>query len=201
MTLDFSALSARDAYAWMAGTVYPRPIAWVSTLSGAGVANLAPFSFFQAVTPNPPTLLVIPLNNRDGSPKDTVRNLREVPEFVVHLVPRAMAECMNATSAAFPREVSEFAACGIATVASTTIRPPQIAGAAVAFECTVDHVHEIGSGPLAASVIFGRVHLAHVRDDLIGPDGRPDPARLDLVGRMGGDLYTTTRDRFVLPRP
>ncbi len=201
MTLDFSALSARDAYAWLAGTIYPRPIAWTSTLSAAGVPNLAPFSFFQAVTPNPPTLLLVPLNNRDGSPKDTVRNLREVPEFVVHLVSHSLVESMNATSAAWPREVSEFAACGIASLPATRVRPPRVAEAPVAFECVVDHLHEVGAGPLAATVVFGRVLLAHVRDDLLADDGRPDPARLDLVGRMGGDLYATTRDRFALPRP
>lgn len=201
MTLDFSQLPARDAYAWLAGTIYPRPIAWVSTISAAGEPNLAPFSFFQAVTPNPPTLLFIPLNNRDGTPKDTIRNLREVPEFVAHLVPHTLVKPMNATSAPLPRGRSEFEACGIASCAATCVRPPRIADAPLCFECTVTTILEVGSGPLAASVVFGRIHRLHVGDDMLGPDGRPDPNRLDLVARMGDDLYSTTRDRFALPRP
>src|ERR1019366_4621919 len=102
MLLDFSALSFRDAYGWMVGTILPRPIAWVSTISAEGKTNLAPFSFFQGVCANPPTLMFVPVNARDGTKKDTVRNIEEVPEFVVNLVSFAVAEQMNATAALLP---------------------------------------------------------------------------------------------------
>src|SRR4051812_2984487 len=102
MILDFNALPTRDAYAWMISTILPRPIAWVSTISLEGKTNLAPFSFFQGVTANPPTLMFVPVNTRDGRKKDTVRNIEQVPEFVVNLVPFALAEKMNACSATLP---------------------------------------------------------------------------------------------------
>src|SRR4051794_16040669 len=102
MLLDFGQLPPRDAYAWMIGTILPRPIAWVSTISKSGKTNLAPFSFFQGVTSNPPTLMFVPVNTRDGTKKYTLRNIEEVPEFVVNLVAFEMAEAMNATSALLP---------------------------------------------------------------------------------------------------
>ena len=103
MTLDFASLPPREAYRWMIGTILPRPIAWVSTVAADGRTNLAPFSFFQGITANPPTLMFVPVNKRDGTPKDTLRNLREVPEFVVNLVSFELAEKMNATAAELPQ--------------------------------------------------------------------------------------------------
>lgn len=201
MLLDFSALRARDAYNWMIGTILPRPIAWVSTISADGRTNLAPFSFFQGVTSNPPTLMFVPVNNRDGGRKDTVRNIEQVPEFVVNLVSYALADQMNRTSALLPYGESEFEAFGIPSAVSDRVRPPRVAAAPVAFECTLDRIVQIGEGPLAANVVFGRIHLAHVSDAVLGPDGQPDPAKLDLVGRMGGEHYSRTTDRFALKRP
>ncbi len=201
MLVDFSSLKPRDAYAWMISTIMPRPIAWVSTISTEGKTNLAPFSFFQGVTSNPPTLMFVPVNTRDGAKKDTVRNIEQVPEFVVNLVAHALAEPMNASSALLPYGESEFEKFGIASAPSRMIRPPRVAAAPVAFECTLDRIVQIGEGPLAANVVFGRILLAHVADAVLGADGRPDPAQLDLIGRMGGETFTRTRERFDLPRP
>jgi flavin reductase (DIM6/NTAB) family NADH-FMN oxidoreductase RutF len=201
MQLDFSVLPPREAYGWMISTIMPRPIAWVSTISAAGKTNLAPFSFFQGVTANPPTLMFVPVNKRDGTKKDTVRNIEEVPEFVVNLVSSALGERMNETSAMLPHGESEFERFAISSAASARVRPPRVVDAPVAFECTLDRVVHIGEGPLAANVIFGRIHVVHVADAMMGPDGTPDPAKLDLIGRMGGDSYTRTRDRFELERP
>src|ERR1022692_2190795 len=125
MLLDFSALSPRDAYRWMVGTILPRPIAWVSTVAPDGRTNLAPFSFFQGVTANPPTLLFIPANKREGAKKDTVHTIELVPEFVVNLVPPALAEPMNRTASLLPYGESEFEAFGIAAAPSVRVRPPR----------------------------------------------------------------------------
>ncbi|MDB6167731.1 MAG: flavin reductase [Verrucomicrobia bacterium] len=201
MLLDFSTLAPRDAYQWMIGTILPRPIAWVSSISADGRANLAPFSFFQGITANPPTLMFVPVNNRQGGKKDTVRNIEEVPEFVVNLVPHRLAEKMNATSALLPYGESEFETFGIAATASDRVRPPRVAEAPVAFECRLHQIVNIGEGPLAANVIFGRILAAHIHDGVLGSDGRPDARKLDLVGRLGGEAYTTTRDTFHLERP
>ncbi len=201
MRLDFTTLAAREAYQWMVTTIMPRPIAWASTISAEGKTNLAPFSFFQGVCANPPTLMFCPVNNRQGQKKDTVRNIEAVPEFVINLVPHRLAEQMNACAALLPYGESEFEKFGIASTPSDLVRPPRVAAAPVAFECRLDRIVNIGEGPLAAHVIFGRILAAHISDDVLGADGRPDARKLDLVGRLGGDDYTTTRDTFSLERP
>jgi flavin reductase (DIM6/NTAB) family NADH-FMN oxidoreductase RutF len=201
MQIDFTTLSARDAYPLMTASIMPRPVAWVSTISPEGRTNLAPFSFFQGVTANPPTLLIVPVNNRDGRKKDTARNIEQTGEFVVNVVPFALAEQMNATAALLPAEESEFEKFGIAQAPSTRVKPPRVAATPIAFECTVHVIVPVGEGPLAASVVIGRIQFAHIADGVLGPDGMPDASKLDLVGRLGGELYTRTTDRFAIKRP
>lgn len=201
MRLDFTRLEPRHAYQWMVSTILPRPIAWVSTISKDGRTNLAPFSFFQGVTANPPTLMVVPVNKRDGSKKDTVRNIEEVPEFVVCICSSALAEKMNATASLLLHGDSEFDAFGIEAAPSITVRPPRVAQAPVSFECTLHSIVHIGEGPLAANVIFGTIRLAHIDDAVLDAEGHVDPAKLDAIGRMGGESYTRTRDVFSMRRP
>ena len=201
MRLDFTTLPPRDAYGWMIGTILPRPIAWVSTISADGKSNLAPFSFFQGVCANPPTLMFVPVNTREGAKKDTTRNLEAVPECVVNLVPFALAEQMNSCAAMLPHGESEFEKFGIASAPSERVRPPRVAASPVAFECKLDRVVHIGEGPLAANVIFARILLAHVRDEVLGADGPPDAGKLDLIGRLGGEDYARTTERFAIKRP
>jgi flavin reductase (DIM6/NTAB) family NADH-FMN oxidoreductase RutF len=201
MLLDFTKLPPREVYGWMTTVIAPRPIAWVSTIAADGRTNLAPFSFFQGVTSNPPTLMFVPVNNRDGQPKDTVRNIQQVPEFVINVVSYALAGPMNATSATLPYGESEAEKFGIAMTPSTKVRPPRVAAAPVAFECTLDRIVNIGEGPLAAHVVFGRIQLVHLSDTVVGADGRIDSAKLDLIGRLSGDLYCRTTERFAIKRP
>ena len=201
MQIDFAALKPRNAYQWMTSTIIPRPIAWVSTLSADGVTNLAPFSFFQGVTASPPTLMFVPANTRDGQKKDTLRNIEQVPEFVVNLVPHALSSVMNDTAANLPYGESEFSTFGIESAPSVRVRPPRIAASPVSFECALDRIVQIGSGPLAGNVVFGRILFAHVEDGVLADDGFPDPAKLDLVGRLGREAYALTRDTFSLKRP
>jgi flavin reductase (DIM6/NTAB) family NADH-FMN oxidoreductase RutF len=108
---------------------------------------------------------------------------------------------MNATAATLPYGESEFAKFAIESTPSTKVRPPRVAAAPVAFECTLHQIVDIGEGPLAAHVVFGRIHLVHVSDTVLGADGRIDPAKLDLIGRMSGELYCRTTERFALKRP
>jgi flavin reductase (DIM6/NTAB) family NADH-FMN oxidoreductase RutF len=201
MIIECSTLAARDLYPWLSSSIMPRPIAWVSTISPEGRTNLAPFSFFQCVTANPPTLLFIPANDREGKKKHTLHNIEHVSEFVVNTVPFALAEKMNATAALLPYGESEFETFGIAAARSVRIRPPRVAAAPVAFECTLHSIVRIGEGPLAANVVFGSIQLIHVDDAVLGANGLPDPGKLDLVGRLGGELYTRTTERFALKRP
>jgi flavin reductase (DIM6/NTAB) family NADH-FMN oxidoreductase RutF len=201
MLLDFSNLSSRDAYNWMINTVTPRPIAWVSTISAAGQTNLAPFSYFQAVCSKPPTLMFSGAVNRHGISKDSVINIRAVPEFVVNIVPCALAEPMNLTATPLPHGESEFEKFGIASAASQHVRPPRVAAAPVAFECRLDRILDFGAGPGSSNVVFGTVLCAHISDAILTPEGTIDPAKLDTIGRMGGDNYVRTRDLFTVVRP
>lgn len=201
MELDFTQLSVRDAYQWMTRTILPRPIAWVSTISADGRTNLAPFSFFQGVSSNPPILMFVPVNDRHGVKKDTLKNIEQVPEFVVNLVPHALAEVMNATAATLPYGESEFDKFGITAAPAQKVRPPRVAAAPVAFECVLHQVLPIAEGPSGANVVFGRILLAHVRDDVLAADGKADAGKLDLIGRLGDADYATTRERFVVTRP
>src|SRR5665213_2730656 len=108
MILDLTQLPPREAYKWMVNSITPRPIAWVSTISAAGRTNLAPFSFFQGVCANPPTVIFCGSNDRTGKKKDSVINVGEVPEFVVNLVPYSLRDSMNLTAATLPYGESEF---------------------------------------------------------------------------------------------
>lgn len=201
MIIDFTALSPRDAYNWMADSITPRPIAWVSTVSADGKTNLAPFSFFNGITGNPPTLMFSAVTNRAGEKKDTVRNIETTKEFVVNLVSRALADQMSACAALLPYGESEFEAFGIASAASTKVRPPRVAEAPVSLECVLHSIMPVGEGPGSASVVFGRIVSAHVGDAMIGANGRIDAGLLDTIGRLGGEDYSTTRERFSLARP
>ena len=201
MTLDFENLAPREIYPWLTSTINPRPIAWVSTISADGRTNLAPFSFFQGVCASPPTLLFTGVNDRTGRKKDTVLNVEQMPEFVVNVVPYALREPMNASSAALPHGESEFERFDIAATPSTRVRPLRVAAAPVAFECRVDRIVPIGEGPLAGNVVFGTILCLHVSDAVLGPDGQIDPHKLDTIGRMGGDTYARTTELFTIKRP
>ncbi|MDH4582096.1 flavin reductase family protein [Pseudomonas sp. BN415] len=201
MQLDFTQLAPLDAYRWLASTVTPRPIAWVSTLSKDGVSNLAPFSFFQVISDNPPTLLVNINTRDDGQLKDTLRNVQDTGELVIQLVSFEQAEAMNASAALLPHGVSEFEKCGIATEASLRVQAPRVQGAPVAFECQVAEVQPYPRANPNCHLVFAEVLLAHVDDAVLTEAGRVDPHRLDLVGRLGGSAYTRTRDTFNMVRP
>ena len=201
MKLDFGALSGSQAYQWMISMIVPRPIAWVSTIGADGRTNLAPFSFFNGITSRPPTLMFVPVTKHDGVPKDTLRNIEATKTFVVNLVSTDLAEKMNATAAPLAYGESEFEAFGVGSTPSDEVAPPRVAEARVALECALNSVVPFGGEPGVANLVFGRILCAHVSNDILNTDGRIDPARLDLIGRMGGDDYCTTRDRFTVNRP
>lgn len=201
MRLDFSSLSASEAYRWLTATVTPRPIAWVSTQAADGTDNLAPFSFFQVVCDAPPTLLLSIGQRADGGDKDTLRNLRERGELVIQLVSAADAARMNATSAAFPHGASEFVECDIETLESERVVPLRVAGAAIAFECALAQILPYPADAPTHHLVFAQVLLAHVDDTVLADERHVDVGKLDLVGRLSGSAYATTRDVFHLTRP
>lgn len=201
MQLNTAELSKRDLYTWMVRLIVPRPIAWVSTISQHGVANLAPFSFFNGVGANPPTIMFCPANNRDGTPKDTLANIRQNGQFVINLVTEPVAERMNLTSAEVQPDVDEFEMAGVARLESICVAPPRVAASAAAFECELYQAIGLGTGPAGANLVIGRILLIHVDDGLLDEHGNFDAASLNVIGRMGGDEYIRTGERFSMSRP
>jgi flavin reductase (DIM6/NTAB) family NADH-FMN oxidoreductase RutF len=191
----------QNVYKLLIGAVVPRPIAFVSTLSREGVRNLAPFSFFTAVSANPPVICVCPVRRPGAAPyKDTLSNILATGEFVVNVVSEEFASMMNATSAEFPPEVDEFAASGLTPVPSDLVRPPRVAESHVQMECKLYLTIEIGELPGSGSLVLGEVVRFHV-DDAYFDDFKIDPDKLRPIGRMGGSTYTRTTDRFDMARP
>ena len=203
MLIDFSTLDARTAYFWMASTITPRPVAWISTCSADGVFNLAPFSFFQMVTPAPPTLMISPLLHPDGRMKDTARNIEATGELVVNLVPFAQVEQMNRTSFSYAPSESEIEQCEIATLASSKVAPRRVANIPVSFECRLASMTAYPPDKPSCHLILAEVIAAHVDDGILDANGQIDPVKLDLVSRMGADWYgrTNGEPNFSLKRP
>lgn len=185
MDVSLDTLSPRDRHALLTPLIAPRPIAFVSTLSAAGIGNLAPFSFFAMGGQNPQGVAFCPTADRDGNPKDTLRNVRETGEFVINIVSRAMAERVNQASAPYPFEVDEFDITGFTRVPSVRVKPPRVGESPASLECRVFQLVPQGSGPLFGTWVIGEVLHAHIRDDVLGADGLPDTAKVHPVARMG----------------
>lgn len=201
MYLDTREISSRDAYRLLIGSVVPRPIGWVSTVSADDVGNLAPFSFFMAATGSPPTV-VLSTGFRDGEPKDTLRNVMDVPEFVLNVVSEDVQEAMNATSEEFPADVDELAAAGLTAVPSSRVRPVRVAEAPINMECRVVQLVPVGDPKVGSTLIIGEVLAWHVRDDVFDAERmRIKLDELRAIGRMAGDGYTRTREQFEMIRP
>ncbi|HXD88830.1 MAG TPA: flavin reductase family protein [Urbifossiella sp.] len=201
MFIEVAAANVVDVYHLLVGVVTPRPIAWVTTLSPAGVVNLAPFSFFNAFGANPPIVVFSPTLRRDGSKKDTLLNLESLGEFVLNAATAPLAEQVNLTSKEIPRIESEVSLAGLTAVPSTIVRPPRIAQSPVNFECRVRQIIPCGTGPIAANLVIGEVLAMHIADEVLDSKGRIDPRKLQTVARMGGEFWCRTTDLFEQTRP
>ncbi|MCA9791227.1 MAG: flavin reductase family protein [Candidatus Eremiobacteraeota bacterium] len=190
----------RPAYKLLTGAVVPRAIAFVSTVSGQGVPNLAPFSFFTAVCAKPPTILFCPMRAGEaGTKKDTLRNLEEVGDFVVNVVTEKLAEDMNRCATDFPYGVSEFSEVGLTPAASTFVRSPRVAESPISMECKLSQVVTVGETSGGGSVVLGEVVAFHVDDELVD-DFRIDLEKLAPIGRLAGASYTRVNDLFEMTR-
>ena len=196
MIIDPSELDPQRVYKLLIGSVVPRPIAWVSTLSREGVPNLAPYSFFTVASRNPPTLCVSVGERPSGEPfpKDTLRNVEETSEFVVNVVSLPLANAMHESSGDHPPGADEFEAAGLTAAPCEVVRAPRVGEAGVSMECNLDRVVPIGTDHL----VLGKVLRFHVRDGLYGETGRIDTAGLDPLGRLAGN-YTKVETIFELP--
>lgn len=201
MLVDPSKTNPVQMYHHMIGSIVPRPIAWVSTISPEGAPNLAPFSFFTGISVAPPTMCFSPLNKRDGSKKDTLLNLESTPEFVINVVPDRLGDAMNESAADLDYGESEFERAGMTPAPSQRVRPPSVAESPIHFECKIYDILEIGSGPMAAHLVIGEVVLMVIEDSVLDDRGRISAEKLGLIGRMGGNAYARTTDLFDIERP
>jgi len=197
MDLPLAELEPHERYKLLIGLVIPRPIAWISTRSANGVANCAPFSFFNIFSEDPP-LCVIGINPRkDGALKHSLINIRRTREFVVNLVDEASANAMHISSYEFPEEVSEFDKTGLTTAPAARVQHPRIAEAAACIECRVERILEISA---TRELVLGEILLVHARDGIIDPHSkRISEAHYRPIGRLFANRYCTTRQRFDLP--
>ncbi len=201
MIVDPASAPPMAVYKLMIGAIVPRPIAFVSSISTGGRRNLAPFSFFNGVSGDPP-VICFSATYRDPR-KDTYLNIQATREFVVNIVSEEIAEQMNLCSGDYPHGTDEFEISGLTPVASDLVRAPRVAESRVSMECRLMQIVEVGTRFTrtgGASLILGEVARFHVEDGL-AENFRVDPEKLRAIGRMGGNEYARTRDRFEMIRP
>lgn len=195
MNVDFTILPEDDRYRLLTNFVGPRPIALVTTVDEQGRNNAAPMSFFNVFSHEPPILILGIQPREDGSPKDTVANLRRSGEFVVHMVDMAIARAMLVTGRDVPPGVDEIALAGLTAVPSIQVAAPRIAESACAMECRVEQIIDY---PRRA-IILGRVVQMFVRDECLDAAGRyVDPATYQPIARLHMDNYVTSDRQIVL---
>jgi flavin reductase (DIM6/NTAB) family NADH-FMN oxidoreductase RutF len=197
MDLELARLPVEERYKILIGLVIPRPIAWVSTWSENGLANCAPFSFFNVISEEPP-LCILSFNRRsDGAMKHTLKNIRRTGEFVVNLADEGTANAMQASAAEIADDESEFARSGLTPVPARMVKHPRIGEAAASLECRVERRIEFGP---EREMVVGEILLVHAREGIIDPASkRISEERYRPIGRLYGTRYCTTRQRFDLP--
>jgi len=199
MIIDPSTIPAQTMYRVLIGSVVPRPIAFVSTMSEAGVLNVAPFSFFNAFCADPPVVGFGPVWRKPA--KDTITNIRATREFVVNIVGEDIAEAMNVCSAEFPPDVDEFQQSKLTPIPSVVVKPPRVKESKINMECSLLQIVDFSEKPHGGSLVLGQIVRLHVDDEIIDESYKIDADKLRAIGRMGGPEYTRTRDRFIMLRP
>ena len=204
MILDLRDASVKACQDYLQAAIAPRPIGWVSTVDKEGRPNLAPFSFFNLFSSNPPIVVFSPARRvKDNTTKHTLENLYQVPEAVIHVVTADLLAQANQTSYDYPKEVNELEATGLTSVPATQVRPPMILESPVKMECRVLEIKPVGKEGGAGNLILCEVVCLHVSDDILDASGQIDPHRLPHVARLGGEWYcrVESANLFTLPKP
>lgn len=204
LSLDPKELSVQRVHQLLLGAIGPRPIAFASTLDQEGNANLAPFSFFNVFSANPPILVFSPARSgRTGQSKDTFKNAKAVPEVVINVVNYNMVHQMSLASSPYAPGIDEFVKAGFTALASHKVAPFRVAEAPVQFECKVQQIIELGQEGGAGNLIICEVVQMHIQEDLLNENGLIDQHKIDLVARMGGDWYcrANTDSMFEIKKP
>lgn len=200
MNFDTSALTGRQRYELLTSLVVPRPIAWLSTRSAAGQPNLAPFSYFAAVSATP-FLVSVSIGHRRGAPKDSLRNIRETGAFCINVATEPQLAAMNETSGEYPPEVDEFTRAGLPVAEAESVDAPYVASSPAVLECRL--FKEVELEGAANTLVIGEVLRVRLADDIPLAPGTlfADTTHLRPVARLWGDYYALVGDMPALPRP
>ena len=204
LTFNPSDLPVQKLHQYLLGAIGPRPIAFASTIDADGKQNLAPFSFFNVFSANPPILIFSPARSgRSNTTKDTYNNVKVVPEVVINIVNHSIVYQMSLASSPYASDVDEFVKSGFTPVASETINPMRVAESPVQFECKVNQVIELGTEGGAGNLIICEVTRIHIHEDVLNAEGMIDQHKIDLVSRMGGDWYcrADSNSMFEIKKP
>lgn len=185
----------------LTGVVVPRPIAFVSTISNSGNVNLSPYSFFNAVSYDPPLIIFSSSKfTSDGKLKDSLSNIEQNGEFVVNIVNENIVEAMNTTAAEYPEDVNEFDIANLTQIDSDLVKPPRLRESPVNMECKLERIITLGTEAHPQGLVIGEIIQLHIDDEIISGH-RINHEKLKPVGRLAGNMYTHTNDVFELMRP
>lgn len=200
MLLNTEEMDYRAVYKILTAAVAPRPIAWVGTRSHDGIHNLAPFSFYNAFSSNPPVVGFSTIPRENGNKKDSLQNVIDTGCFTLSCVSHALAKPMSRSAALLEPEEDEFRHAGVTPVMGHAVDAPYVKEAMLVFECRLLQVVSFGDQPGSGNLILGKISHIHVDDSLYLEKGRIDFEKLDPVGRLTGNWYSTIRDRFEMER-
>ena len=201
MIVDPGSTDHASIYKLLIGSVVPRPIAFVSTVNPEGAFNVAPFSFFTVASSNPPVLVFTVGRRAKPNPsKDTLRNITTAREFVVNIVSEEFGPKMNLCAGDYPPEVDEFEVSGLTPIPSDLVKAPRVAESHINMECRLLYTIELSGLANGGNLVLGEVLRFHIDDEYIS-NYRIDQDKLRAIGRMAGNSYTRTEDRFDMIRP
>ena len=204
LSIDPKELPIPKLHGYLLGAVGPRPIAFASTIDEDGVPNLAPFSFFNVFSANPPIMIFSPARSgRTNTTKDTYNNVKKIAEVVINVVNHEIVHQMSLASSPYEAGVDEFEKAGFTKLESDTIKPFRVAESPVQFECKVNEVVELGEGGGAGNLVICEVTKIHINEDVLDEDGKIDQHKIDLVSRMGGNWYVRANENsmFEITKP
>jgi len=204
VSIDPKDLPVQKLHQYLLGAIGPRPIAFASTVDAEGKPNLAPFSFFNVFSANPPILIFSPARSgRTNTTKDTYNNVKIVPEVVINVVNYDIVHQMSLASSPYAPGVNEFEKAGFTALKSDSVKPFRVAESPVQFECKVNEVIELGTQGGAGNLIICEVLKIHIHDEVLDSNGMIDQQKIDLVARMGGDWYSraNAESMFEITKP
>ena len=204
VSIDTKNLTVQKLHQYLLGAIGPRPIAFASTVDAEGKPNLAPFSFFNVFSANPPILIFSPARSgRTNTTKDTYNNVKIVPEVVINVVNYDIVHQMSLASSPYAPGVNEFEKAGFTALKSDSVKPFRVAESPVQFECKVNEVIELGTQGGAGNLIICEVLKIHIHDEVLDSNGMIDQQKIDLVARMGGDWYSraNAESMFEITKP